>query len=83
MAYDQIEPLPDRRVELLLATLLALTTNIHRDPKKSDPVRAVEFLPWLREETDNDDGMDQAAMIRWIEQMNIAMGGRDERVNHG
>jgi len=54
MAYDAVEGLPDRRVEILLASLLAMTANVNRDPKKGEPASALDFLPWLRDDEDEE-----------------------------
>jgi len=56
MAYDAAEGLPDRRQEILLANLLAMTANINRDPKKGEPASALDFLPWMRPEDDEEPG---------------------------
>lgn len=54
MAYDAVEGLPDRRVEILLASLLAMTANVNRDPKKGEPASALDFLPWMQDAEDEE-----------------------------
>jgi len=77
MAYDAIEGLPDRRQEILLASLLALTVNINRDPKKGEPATALDFLPWMRPE--DDDEPEPVDMVTRIETLNALFGGADLR----
>lgn len=82
MAYDAVEGLPDRRRELLLASLLALNANIHRDPKKSEPATALDFLPWMRPE-DEEEEPEPVDMVRRIETLNALFGGEDLRQSAG
>lgn len=77
MAYRQVELLPGERLEVLVATLIALTANIHRG-KGEQAATAMDYLPWLRE-AEADEAPDQAAMLRMVEQLNAAFGGRDLR----
>ena len=78
MAYDALEGLPDRRQELLLASLLAMTININRDPKKSEPAAALDFLPWMRQDED-DEEPEPVDMVKRIEMLNALFGGEDRR----
>lgn len=78
MAYDAVEGLPDRRQEILLASLLAMTANINRDPKKSEPAAALDFLPWMRQD-DDDEEPEPVDMMRRIEMLNTLFGGDDRR----
>lgn len=73
MAYDAVEGLPDRRREILLATLLAMTANVHRDPKKGQPADALDFLPWMR--TEDDEDPDPVDMTEKIRSLAAALGG--------
>jgi hypothetical protein len=77
MAYDAVEGLPDRRQEILLASLLAMTVNINRDPKKGEPATALDFLPWMRPE--DDDEPEPVDMVKRIETLNALFGGEDLR----
>lgn len=77
MAYDAVEGLPDRRLELLLAQLLAMTANIHRDPKaRREPVGALEFMPWLRE--DDDDEPERVDLTDKIRALAALFGDRTD-----
>lgn len=44
MAYEMLEPDPAEWTMQLMAQLLALTANVHRD-EKARPYRASDFLP--------------------------------------
>lgn len=77
-AYRQVELLPGERLEMLVATLIALTANIHR-AEHSEPLTALDFLPWLQDDDDEDDERRPEDMIRMIETLNAAFGGRDLR----
>jgi hypothetical protein len=78
MAYDAVEGLPDRRQEILLASLLAITVNINRDPKAhGEPATALDFLPWMRPE--DDDEPEPVDMVKRIEMLNALFGGEDRR----
>ena len=77
MAYDAVEGLPDRRREILLASLLAITANVHRDPERSEPATALDFLPWMQE--DEDEEPEPVDMVRRIEMLNAMFGGEDLR----
>jgi hypothetical protein len=47
MAYDRLEPLGLGRVNLGLASLAAMTANIHRDTeKRPEPFDPEDFLPY-------------------------------------
>ena len=81
MAYDAVEGLPDRRREILLASLLALTANIHRDPKSGEPATALDFLPWMQE--DDDEEPEPVDMVKRIEMLNALFGGEDLRRSDG
>ena len=76
MAYDAVEGLPDRRREVLLASLLALTANINRDPKSGEPATALDFLPWMQ---DDDEEPEPVDMVKRIETLNALFGGADLR----
>lgn len=77
MAYDQLEPLPDRRQDLLLASLLALLSNVYRDAKKHrEPAEPGDFLPWLRLDEPDPEPVD---MLAKIEALNALFGGEDRR----
>jgi hypothetical protein len=78
MAYDALEGLPDRRQEILLASLLAMTVNINRDPKKGEPATALDFLPWMRQDED-DEEPEPVDMVKRIEMLNALFGGEDRR----
>lgn len=79
MAYDAVEGLPDRRVELLLAQLLALTANVHRDPK-AELLEARQFLPWLADDDDAENEVPQPTMLlHTVERLNALLGGADLR----
>lgn len=80
MALRSLELLPNERLELLLATLIAVTVNIHRDPD-SDTVEPVQFLPWLAGDDDDDQVVQRTAeeMVATIEMLNAAFGGQDLR----
>lgn len=83
-ALRHLELLPNERVELLLATLIAVTINVHRDPEKGEPVEALDFLPWLQD--DDDDETDEKGtddMVAMIEMLNTAFGGVDLREKAG
>lgn len=46
MAYEMLEPDPAEWTMQLMAQLLALTANLHRDPKaRARPYAAADFLP--------------------------------------
>ena len=63
---------------MLLASLLALTANVHRD-SDSRALTALDFLPWMQDEDEDDDGRSPEDMIRMIEALNAAFGGQDLR----
>lgn len=69
MAYDALEGLPDRRQEILLANLLALTVNINRDPKRGEAASPLDFLPWMRPEDEDPEPVDMTEKIRSLAQM--------------
>jgi hypothetical protein len=46
-AYDQYEPIGPATERHLLASVLALLVNVHRDPKRSSAVSPEDFLPGL------------------------------------
>lgn len=78
MTYDATQGLPDRRQEILLASLLALTANVNRDPKKQrDAYRPEDFMPWI--EAEDDEDAEPVDMARRIEILNAALGGVDLR----
>ena len=79
LAYRQIEPLPDERRDVLLATLAAILTNANRDPASSEAMTAKDFLPWLDEEDDRDQAQSPEEMLALVEQLNAAFGGTDLR----
>lgn len=46
-AFDRLEPLGMGRLNLMLASLSAMTANIHRDPsKQASPFDPDDFLPF-------------------------------------
>lgn len=45
IAFDAVEPIGERRGDLRLGILTALTANVHRDPK-APPFRPLDFIPW-------------------------------------
>lgn len=80
VALRHIELLPNERLELLLATLIAVTINLHQDPEKGEPVEALDFLPWLRDDDDDEPGEKSTDdMVAMIEMLNTAFGGVDLR----
>lgn len=79
MAYDDVEGLPDRRVELLLAQLLALMTNVHRDPDRSQPATVTDFMPWLNSADAEEPAMPTTNLLEKIEHLNVVFGGTDLR----
>jgi hypothetical protein len=76
MAYDAVEWLPDRRLEMLTANLLALTANLHRG-SDDRAVTALDWMPWMQQ--DQDDEPEPVDWVRRIEQLNAALGGDDLR----
>ncbi len=80
-AYRSVELLPGERIEMLLATLCALTVNVNR-AKDSEPATALDFLPWM-DDDDDDDEQSPEDVIRMIEQLNAAFGGADLRGSGG
>lgn len=84
MAYFELEPFGEERADYRMATLAALTANIHRDPEKSDEFRVQDFMPRFDgspAEEAPQIGKDEA--IAAIESMMmayvIASGGQDLR----
>ena len=79
VALRNLELLPNERLEILLATLIAVTINIHRD-EDADAVDPMQFLPWLASEDDDDPAQQRVEdMVATIEMLNSAFGGRDLR----
>lgn len=79
VALRALEPLPNERLEILLATLIAVTINVHRD-EDTDAVDPMQFLPWLASEGDDDPAQRRVGdMVATIEGLNAAFGGRDLR----
>jgi hypothetical protein len=60
----------------LLASLLALTANIHRDPERGEAATALDFLPWMQDEDEEPEPVD---MVQRIEMLNAMFGGEDLR----
>lgn len=79
MALRHIELLPNERLELLLATLIAVTVNVHQDPDRGEQVEALDFLPWLRDDDDEPEEKSADDMVAMIEMLNTAFGGVDLR----
>ena len=78
MAFDAIEPLGDRRLDVLLASFMALFANANRDPKKRRRAFKVEdFLPQWDKAAPQEP--DNTRMLRMVEMLNTAFGGRDLR----
>lgn len=83
LALYSIEMLPQQRLELLLAQLLALTANVHRN--EGDPAAdPADFLPWWNLAWDpaaemDEPGQTPAQMLALVEQLNAALGGEDRR----
>jgi hypothetical protein len=47
MAYDRLEPFGEGRTNLEIATLLAITANVNRDPKRiPEPFKPETFVPY-------------------------------------
>ena len=69
MAYDNVEPIGDRRLDLLFALLMAVTVNIHKS-KDDKPAMAADFLPefWTEErfEPEAQSLEEQRRMIQMI-----------------
>lgn len=79
MALASMELLGQERIELLLAQLLALTTNVNRS-EDDDPVSAMDFLPWWPETpASRSDGQSPEEMLALVEALNQAFGGQDLR----
>ena len=78
MAFDGIEPLADRRLDVLLAMFMALFANANRDRKKQRRAFKIEdFLPqWDKPERQEQSG---AHMLHMVEMLNAALGGKDLR----
>ena len=78
MILDSEEPIdPAERLELMLAKLMALLHNVHRDPKHTPVATVEDYLPtWLRPEKQPKTSDELFAMVVAI---NEAMGGRDLR----
>lgn len=54
-AYYRLEPFGEERADFRSAQLLALTANLHRDPAKfPSPFTVADFMPFTREEPDED-----------------------------
>ena len=79
MALRHIELLPNERLELLLATLIAVTVNLHQDHERGEAVEPLDFLPWLRDDEDEAEEKSQDDMVAMIEMLNTAFGGADLR----
>lgn len=82
LALRQLELLPNERIEMLLATLIAITVNVHRNPDRDEPVDALDFLPWLRADDEADEKTTDD-MVSMIEMLNTAFGGVDLREKAG
>lgn len=78
MALDAIEPVGDRRLDVLAAIQMALIANINRDRKKrKNPYSAADFMPqWDKPETAEGNG---ARMLSVVEILNTAFNGEDKR----
>lgn len=77
MAFDRIEPVGDRRLDVLAAMVMCLLANVNRNPKKrKKPYQVDEFLPPWAKDAPEQDG---ASMLRIVEMLNTAMGGKDLR----
>lgn len=78
MALDAIEPVGDRRLDVLAAIQMALIANINRDRKKrKKPYSAEDFMPqWDKPETAEGNG---ARMLSVVEMLNMAFNGEDKR----
>jgi hypothetical protein len=51
IAYGKIEPFDERRADYRIANLMALTANVHRDPKKRRrPFTSADFMPKFGDE---------------------------------
>jgi Protein of unknown function (DUF4035) len=57
MAYYTLEPFGEARADLRAGEVAATIANVHRDPAKSRPFTAPDFMPYLSER----DGEDAAA----------------------
>ena len=58
-AFLEREPAPEERIERLIAHLTAITSNVNRDPNKSDATRVEDLLPhrraWVKEPPPGED----------------------------
>jgi len=57
MAYARINPFGERRADLRMAMLAALTANVNRDPKKSRAFKPSDFMPDFSREPASADAM--------------------------
>ena len=81
MAFDFIQPLPDRRAEFGVARILAALHNIHRDPKKSpDPVKSTAFMPdyWADPEPPVEEMSDADRSRLFVEDFRRMLSGGGE-----
>lgn len=82
-AYAAVEWLPNERLEWLLAALCTITTNANRG-KDDRPTTMQDFMPWRAADfEDDDEPASQVDMVKKIEALNAAFGGRDERGQQG
>lgn len=55
MAYATLEPFGEERADFRMATLAALTAELHRDPeKRSEPFSWKDFMPRFGMEADEE-----------------------------
>ena len=64
LAFDSVQPLPDRQAEFATARLLSQQHNMHCR-KETDRVRAIEMMPdyWKVPETASDTDADDAKRV--------------------
>ena len=83
MANYELEPFGERRADQRMATLAALTANIHRDPDKSNEFGIEDFMPVFGEKVEPEAQLDKETAVAAIESMMMAYvqasGGQDLR----
>lgn len=76
MAYSQVEPWGEDRADLRSGIVAATVANAHRDKKKKhSPYKARDFIPQFGRRR----GKSTEDMLRYVEHLNLAFGGRDLR----
>ncbi len=79
--FMEMEPRGDKRLDWLIATLACLIANINRDPKKTKPFKASDFL--LRFQSEKERVQDLEEMMAASQAVVMAFGGTMGRLGEG